>query len=149
MWSTHTPPRIGARWTTSLRARLAGGISSSESVIEVVKDSTRQLREGRINECVSNCPRCGRPTIEPWQGALDKLTKWIPGDTLAIYAPGATLLSVNSEKPSALFLMVMIIVTRFSFWAWRFRPVEVSVGDPCGRRSFGGRLHNLELVSSL
>jgi hypothetical protein len=53
----------------------------------------------------------GRPTIEPRQGALDKLTKWIPGDTLAIYAPGVTLLSVTSEKPSALFLVVMIIVT--------------------------------------
>jgi hypothetical protein len=50
-------------------------------------------------------------TIKTWQGALDKLSKWIPGDTLAIYAPGVTLLSVTSVKPSILFLVVMIIAT--------------------------------------
>jgi hypothetical protein len=51
------------------------------------------------------------PAIETWQGALDKLTKWIPGDTLAIYAPGVTLLSVTTDRPSLLFLVIMIIVT--------------------------------------
>jgi hypothetical protein len=44
------------------------------------------------------------------KSVFDRLTKWIPGDTLAIYAPGVTLIS-SAGSPSLLFLLVMVIVT--------------------------------------
>lgn len=44
---------------------------------------------------------------------LDRLVKWIPGDTLAIYLPGVTMLASKEDaKPSVVFLIVMIL---FSF----------------------------------
>ena len=46
-----------------------------------------------------------------FQAVFDKLTKWIPGDTLAIYAPGVTLLSSSQPRPSVVFLIVMIVAT--------------------------------------
>lgn len=46
-----------------------------------------------------------------FQAVFDKLTKWIPGDTLAIYVPGVTLLSATHPRPSAVFLVVMIVAT--------------------------------------
>jgi hypothetical protein len=42
---------------------------------------------------------------------VDRLTKWIPGDTLAIYVPGVTAIAASSGKPSVLLLVVMIVVT--------------------------------------
>jgi hypothetical protein len=43
---------------------------------------------------------------------IDRLTKWIPGDTLALYVPGVTALAAASDaKPSVPWLIFMIIVT--------------------------------------
>ena len=47
----------------------------------------------------------------PFQAVFDRLTKWIPGDTLAIYAPGVTLLSASHAQPSVVFLVIMIVAT--------------------------------------
>jgi hypothetical protein len=43
------------------------------------------------------------------QSVFDRLTKWIPGDTLASCAPGMTLIS--SSWSASLFLLVLCIVT--------------------------------------
>jgi hypothetical protein len=43
---------------------------------------------------------------------IDRLTRWIPGDTLAIYAPGVTALAAQKDaQPSIGFLVVAIILT--------------------------------------
>ena len=65
---------------------------------------------------------------EAFQAVCDKLTKWIPGDALAIYLPGVTLLGA-SGKPSALFLIVMILLTPLLTLGFAF-----SIGAPLGRR---------------
>jgi hypothetical protein len=35
------------------------------------------------------------------KSVFDRLTKWIPGDTLAIYAPGVTLISSSGSRLSS------------------------------------------------
>jgi hypothetical protein len=72
---------------------------------------------------------------QPLMAVFDRLTKWIPGDALAIYAPGVTLLGASSARPSAWFLVVMVIATplftlgfAFSTGARLTRRVWVSAG---------------------
>lgn len=42
---------------------------------------------------------------------IDKITKWIPGDVLALYVAGVTVLSQPAGDPSLVFLIVMAVVT--------------------------------------
>jgi hypothetical protein len=56
--------------------------------------------------------RAGTTPRDTTQALVDRLTKWIPGDTLAIYVPGVTALSAGGgSKPSVLFLIVVIACT--------------------------------------
>jgi hypothetical protein len=93
------------------------------SAVRIARDVV--VAEDRALSRVRGAPDDGRSPSAPmapnsssrnqasdaFQGALDKLTKWIPGDTLAIYAPGVTLLGVTADEPSLLFLIIMILVT--------------------------------------
>jgi hypothetical protein len=65
---------------------------------------------------------------QPFLGVFDKLTKWIPSDTLAIYVPGVTLLGASRVSPSILFLIVMIVVTPLFTLGFAF-----STGEPLTR----------------
>lgn len=47
----------------------------------------------------------------PFLDVFDKLTKWIPTETLTIYIPGVTVISANSARPSVVFLAVMVAAT--------------------------------------
>ena len=70
----------------------------------------------------------------PFQAAVDKLTKWIPGDVLAIYGPGVTLIDALHAGPSLIFLVIMIVLTPVFVLAVAFkagpvtRAVYVSAG---------------------
>lgn len=48
---------------------------------------------------------------EPLTAVFDKLTKWIPGDALAIYTPGVTIIGAFDSEPSVLLLVAMLIAT--------------------------------------
>src|SRR5581483_7730239 len=37
---------------------------------------------------------------KPFKEVFDKLTKWIPSDTLALYAPGVTAIATQTKNPS-------------------------------------------------
>jgi hypothetical protein len=65
---------------------------------------------------------------QPFLGVFDKLTKWIPSDTLAIYVPGVTLLGASRASPSILFLIAMIVVTPLFTLGFAF-----STGKPLTR----------------
>jgi hypothetical protein len=59
---------------------------------------------------------------------IDKVTVWIPGDVIALYVAGVTLLLEQNSRPSVLFLVIMAIVTPgivlLGAWAaGRFEPV--------------------------
>lgn len=78
------------------------------------READRRVRGGVDDERQSDREPSSAPSVGRdghLQGLLDKLTKWIPGDTLALYAPGVTVLSATTEKPSLLFLVIMILVT--------------------------------------
>ncbi len=61
----------------------------------------------------------------PFGQIASQLTKWIPGETLAIYVPGVTLLSGPHSRPSPVFLIVMIVATSLFTLGSAF-----STGDP-------------------
>src|SRR5690242_13069008 len=54
-------------------------------------------------------------TAGPHQGTqefVDRLTKWIPGDAIAIYVTGVTALAARAHsKPSIVFLVAVAILT--------------------------------------
>jgi len=52
-----------------------------------------------------------KKTSAKLQAVFDRLTKWIPGDTLALYAPCITFLATDDATPSVLLLVVMIVAT--------------------------------------
>jgi hypothetical protein len=47
----------------------------------------------------------------PFLDVFDKLTKWIPTETLAVYIPGVTVIGANNSQPSVVFLVVMAVAT--------------------------------------
>jgi hypothetical protein len=47
----------------------------------------------------------------PITAAIDRLTRWIPGDVLAIYVAGVTALTSPGGKPSVAFLVAMVVAT--------------------------------------
>ena len=58
-------------------------------------------------------PRNHQPDTgwQQFKSVFDRLTKWIPGDTLALYVPGVTYLATDGGGPSLAFLVVMALVT--------------------------------------
>jgi hypothetical protein len=69
---------------------------------------------GRVPEGPDESPLQAPPaskTPGQLQTVFDRLTKWIPGDTLAVYAPGVTWLASNNAKPSMFFLAIMMGAT--------------------------------------
>lgn len=55
----------------------------------------------------------GEPTgsREETQEFIDRLTKWVPGDALAVYVTGVTALSAQAHsKPSVVFLVVATVL---------------------------------------
>jgi hypothetical protein len=84
----------------------------AEASAQSGRRSDMRSREGNRSLDIGTSRGAGEPPKhERLQAVFDQLTKWIPGDTLALYVPGVTVLATGGGPPSVPLLLAMIVVT--------------------------------------
>ncbi len=56
-------------------------------------------------------PEEERGPADVFGSAIDLLTKWIPTETIAFYAPGIVVLAEGGEPPSVIWLILMALIS--------------------------------------
>jgi hypothetical protein len=78
------------------------GTAAAESATAAPRETTRGASPG---------PPSTAADTGGLQQIFDRLIKWIPGDTLAIYVPAVTALGASNTEPSLVLLIVMVVIT--------------------------------------
>jgi hypothetical protein len=98
----------------------SGVAPSPEEAVRTRRRRSRRSRERDTRESAQidrdadvNVDRASAAGGGQFAALVDRVVKWIPGDTLALYVPGVTLLAAREDEPepSAGFLLLMILVT--------------------------------------